>query len=69
LAAIFLFALSRQFALTRPTTIQFSLNFPFGNFDAWRATIDHHADTAAMRLAKCGYAEELAKRVAHARQE
>ncbi|KAG0505953.1 MAG: hypothetical protein Udaeo_06840 [Candidatus Udaeobacter sp.] len=65
LAPIFLFALSRQFALTRATAIQFSLNFGFRNFDARRATIDHHADAAAMGLAKCGDAKQLAKSVAH----
>jgi hypothetical protein len=43
--------------LTRATTIQFSLNFRFGNFNAWRAAIDHNTDAAAMRLAKCGDAE------------
>ena len=64
-ASVLFFALSRQFALTRATTIQFSLNFRFGNFDAWRATIDHHADAAAMGLAKCGDAKQLAKCVAH----
>jgi hypothetical protein len=55
--------------LARATTIQLSLNFRFGNFDAWRATIDHHTYTAAMRLAKCGDAKQLAKCVAHERQE
>jgi hypothetical protein len=69
LASIFLFALGRQFALTRATTIQLSLNFRFGNFDAWRAAIDHHTDAAAMGLAKCGDTEQLAKCVAHERQE
>src|SRR6476660_7372320 len=69
LASIFLFALSRQFALTGATAIQLSLNFRFRNFDAWRATIDHHADAAAMGLAKCGDAEQLAKGVAHEWQE
>src|SRR6058998_3380012 len=64
-APVFLFALGRQFALTRATTIQLSLNFRFGNFDAWRATIDHHADAAAMGLAKCGDAKEMAERVTH----
>ena len=57
--------LRSEFALTRATTIQFSLDFRFGNFDARRATIDHHADAAAMGLAKCGDAEQLAKCVAH----
>jgi hypothetical protein len=65
LASVFLFALGRQFALTGATAIQLSLNFRFGNFDAWRATIDHYADAAAMRLAKCGNAKQLAKRVGH----
>jgi hypothetical protein len=51
--------------LPRATTIQLSLNFRFGNFDAWRATIDHHADAAAMGLAKCGDAKQLAKCVGH----
>src|SRR4030095_7721912 len=64
-ASVFLFALSRQFALTRATTIQFSLNFRFGNFDAWRATVDHDPDAAAMGLAKCGDAKQLAKCVGH----
>jgi hypothetical protein len=64
-APVFLFALGRQFALTWATTIQISLNFRFGNFDARRATIDHHANAAAMGLAKCGDAKQLAKRVGH----
>src|SRR5580765_3521540 len=64
-AAVLFFALSRQIALTRATTIQLSLNFRFGNFDAWRATINHHADAAAMGLAKCGDAEQLAKCIGH----
>jgi hypothetical protein len=45
------------------------LNFRFGNFDARRATIDHHTDAATMGLAKCGDAKQLAKCVAHAPQE
>jgi hypothetical protein len=68
-ASILFFALGSQFALTGATTIQFSLNFGFGNFDAWRTTIDHHADAPTMGLAKCRDAEQLAKRVAHERQE
>jgi hypothetical protein len=55
--------------LARATAIQFSLNFRLGNFDAWRATIDHHADAAAMGLAKCGDAKQLTEYVAHERQE
>jgi hypothetical protein len=64
-ASILFFSLGRQFALTGATTIQFSLNFGCGNFDAWRTTIDHHADAAAMGLAKSGDAEQLAKCVTH----
>jgi hypothetical protein len=69
LASVLFFALGRQFALTWTTTIQFSLNFRFGNFDAWRTAVDHHADAASMGLPKCGDAKQLAKCVAHARQE
>src|SRR5436305_8044332 len=68
-APIFLFALGREFALTGATTIQLSLNFGFGNFDAWRATVDHYADTTAMGFAERGNTEQLAKRVAHKPQE
>src|SRR6266550_4003692 len=64
-ALVFLFALGRQFALTGATTIKLSLNLRFGNFDAWRTTIDHHADAASMGLAKCGDAKQLAKCVGH----
>jgi hypothetical protein len=51
--------------LTWATTIQVSLNFRFGNFDAWRATIDHHSDAAAMGFAKGCDAKELAECVGH----
>src|SRR5262249_24013686 len=60
-----LFALSCRFAWTRATTIELPLNFGFGNFDPRRATINHHADAAAMGLAECGDAEQLAKCVGH----
>src|SRR5438067_1793361 len=56
-ASVFFFALGRQFALARATTIQLSLNFGFRNFDARRATIDYDADAATMGLAKCGDTE------------
>jgi len=65
LASVFLFPLRREFALTRTTAIQFSLNVRFGNVDPRRAAVDHHADTAAMRFAKSGHAKELAEGVRH----
>jgi hypothetical protein len=68
-AAICFFPLRRQFALAGTTSIELALNFRFGNFDARRATIDDYADTAAMGFAKCGHAKQLAKCVAHERQE
>jgi len=41
------------------------LNFRFGNFDARRATIDDHADTAAMGFAKSGDTKELTEDIPH----
>jgi hypothetical protein len=40
-------------ALAGPASIQVALNVTFAQRDARRATIDHHADTATVRLAKC----------------
>ena len=69
LAPVFFFSLRGEFALTRATAIQLSLNIRFRNVDARRAAVDHNADDAAMRLTKGGDAKKLAECIAHLNQK
>src|SRR5437899_182211 len=63
------FSTRGEFALTRATAIQLSLNIRFRNVDARRAAVDHNADAAAMRLTKGGDAKKLAECIAHLNQK
>jgi hypothetical protein len=52
-------------ALPGASPIQFALNIRFANRDPRRTAIDHHADSAAMRLAESRDAKELSEAVTH----
>src|SRR5207249_6943697 len=47
-APVFLLSLRRDFALTRTTTIQFTLDVRWRDIDFWRATVNYDTNTAAL---------------------
>src|SRR5262249_41236986 len=64
-AAVFLFALGGDFALTRTTTVQLKLDVLLANVDLGRTAIDDNADPTAVRFAKRGDSKKLAECIAH----
>src|SRR5439155_1348666 len=64
-APIFLLSLRRDFALTRTTTIQLTLDVRWRDIDFWRATVNYDTNPAAVRFTKRRDAKKLAKSISH----
>src|SRR5207248_11324437 len=64
-ASVLLLSLGRDFALTRTTPIQFTLDVRFRDVDLWRTTINYDTNAAAVRFTKRRDAKKLAKSVTH----
>src|SRR5206468_3645105 len=61
-----LFARRDDLRLSRPATVEVRLNVAFRQFQSRRAAVDHDADTAPVRLAPGGDAEQMSESVRHA---
>src|SRR5438046_2829041 len=64
-APVFLLSLRRDFALTRTTTIQLTLDVRWRDFDFWRTTVNYDTNPAAVRFTKRRDAKKLAKSISH----
>ena len=61
-------ALSGNFALARPSAIQFELNLFFGDGQIGWASVHHYTDSATVAFPPCGDGKQFAESIGHERQ-